>query len=46
MLKKVQRLIAENDTDLSLSDLLDKTDLTESEYVKALETSCTGQGRV
>ena len=42
VLKKVQKLIAENDTDLSLSDLLDKAHLTESEYVEALETSCTG----
>ena len=42
MLKKVQKLIVENDTDLSLSDLLDKAHLTESEYVEALETSCTG----
>ena len=42
VLKKVQKLIAENDTDLSLSDLLHKAHLTESEYVEALETSCTG----
>ena len=42
VLKKVQKLIAENDTDLSLSDLLDKAHLTESKYVEALETSCTG----
>ena len=42
VLKKVQKLIAENDTDLSISDLLDKAHLTESEYVEALETSCTG----
>ena len=41
-LKKVQKLIAENNTDLSLSDLLDKVHLTESEYIEALETSSTG----
>ena len=38
----MQKLIAENDTDLSLSDLHDKAHLTKSEYVEALETSCTG----
>ena len=37
VLKKVQKLIADNDTDLSLSDLLDKAHLTEPEYVEALE---------
>ena len=42
LLKKVQKLIADNDTNSSLSDLLDKAHLTESEYVEELETSCTG----
>ena len=39
VLKNVQKLIAENGTDFSLSDLIDRADLTESEYVEALETS-------
>ena len=42
VLKKVQELITESSTDLSLADLLDKADLTETEYIEALETSCTG----
>ena len=42
VLKKVQKLLAESSTDLSLADLLDKADLTETEYIEALETSCTG----
>ena len=42
MLKKVQKLLTESSTDLSLADLLDKADLTETENVEALETSCTG----
>ena len=42
MLKKVQKLITEGNTDLSLTELLDKADVTETEYVDALETSCTG----
>ena len=42
VLKKVQKLLTESSTDLSLADLLDKADLTETEYVEALETSCTG----
>ena len=33
---KVQKQTPENDTDLSLSDLLNKADLTESEYGEAL----------
>ena len=39
MLKKVQKLITK---DLSLTELLNKADVTETEYVDALETSCTG----
>ena len=35
VLKNVQKQIA--DTGLSLADLLDKTDLNETEYVKALK---------
>ena len=42
MLKKVQKVIAEGNTDLSLTEILDKADVTETEYVDALETSCTG----
>ena len=39
MLKKVQKLITEGNTDLSLTD---KADVTETDFVDALETSCTG----
>ena len=42
VLEKVQKLLKESSNDLSLADLLDKADLTETEYVEALETSCTG----
>ena len=42
VLKKVQKLITEGNTDLSLTELLNKADETETEYVDALETSCTG----
>ena len=42
MLKKVQKVIAEGNADLSLTELLDRADVTETEYVDALETSCTG----
>ena len=42
VLKKVQKLISDGNTDLSLTELLDKADVTETEYVDALETSCTG----
>lgn len=42
VLKKVQKQIVDSNTDLSLADLLDKADLAETEYVEALETSCTG----
>ena len=42
VLKKVQKLLTDSSTDMSLADLLDKADLTESEYVEALETFCTG----
>ena len=38
----MQKLISEGNTDLSLTELLDKADVTETEYVDALETSCTG----
>ena len=41
MLEKVQKLLKDASTDLSLVDLLDKADLTENEYVEALETFCT-----
>ena len=42
VLNKVQKLITESNIDLSLVDLLDKADLTETEYIEALKTSCTG----
>ena len=42
VLKKVQKLIAEGTTDLSLTEILNKADVTETEYGDALKTSCTG----
>ena len=41
-MSKVQRLIAEDKTHLSLNDLLDKAKVTENEYIDALEMSSTG----
>ena len=38
----MQKLLEDDSTDLSLADLLNKADMTETEYVEALETSCTG----
>ena len=42
MLEKVQKVLKDASTDLSLADMLHKAHLTETEYVKALESSCTG----
>ena len=42
VLSKVQKLIAEGETHLSLNDLLDKAKVTENEYIDALEVSGTG----
>ena len=42
VLEKVQKLLKDASTDLSLADLLDKAHLTETEDVEVLETSCTG----
>ena len=42
VLSKVQKLIAEGDTNLNLTDLLNKAKVTESEYIDALEVSSTG----
>ena len=42
MLAKVQKLIADGNTDLSLDDLLNKAQVTENEYTNALEVSCRG----
>ena len=42
VLSKVQKVIAEGSTDLSLAELLDKAKVTESEYIKALEMSANG----
>ena len=42
MLQKVHNVLTEGDTDISLTELLNTTELTETEYVEALETSCTG----
>ena len=42
MLSKVQNLIAEGNTDMSLDDLLDKAEVSESEYTQALEVSSKG----
>ncbi len=39
VLTKVQKLIADGNTELSLSELLDKAEVTEQEYVDALELS-------
>ena len=39
MLKKVQTLIADGNTDVSFTELLNKADVTETEYVDALETT-------
>ena len=41
-LQKVQKVRAEGNTYLSLTELLDRADVTETDYVDALETSCTG----
>ena len=41
VLKKVQKLIDEKNTDLSLTELLDKANQTETDFVNALESSCT-----
>ena len=42
VLEKVQKLLKEATTDMSLADLLDKADVSETDYVEALENSCTG----
>ena len=39
VLTKVQKLITDGNTELSLSELLDKAEVTEQEYVDALELS-------
>ena len=44
MLAKVQKLIADGNTDLTLDDLLNKAQVTENEYTNALEVS--GRGSV
>ena len=42
VLSKVQKLIAEGNTDMSLDDLLDKAEVSESDYTQALEVSSKG----
>ena len=42
VLCKVQKLIADSNTDLSLAELLDKAQVTEQEYIHALEVSTNG----
>ena len=42
VLAKVQKLIADGNTDLSLFELLDKAEVTEQEYIDALEVSTNG----
>ena len=42
VLSKVQKLIAEGNTDISLDDLLDKAEVPESEYIQALQVSNKG----
>ena len=39
VLGKVQKVIAEGNTDLSLAELLDKAEVTENEYVDAVSTN-------
>ena len=41
VLEKVQKFLKESSTDLSLADLLDRADVSETDCVEALETSCT-----
>ena len=42
VLGKVQKLIAESDTDLSLDELLQKAEVTEKDYINALEVTSKG----
>ena len=42
MLSKVQKLIVDGNTDLSLAELLDKAEVTEKDYIDALEVSTNG----
>ena len=42
MLSKVQKLITEGNTDMSLNDLLAKAEVTENEYTNALGVACSG----
>ena len=42
VLAKVRKLIVDGSTDLSLHDLLNKAQVTETEYTNALEVSCRG----
>ena len=42
MLAKVQKLIADGNTELSLSELLEKAEVTEQEYIEALSVSTHG----
>ena len=42
VLSKVQKLTAEGNTDMNLDDLLDKAEVSETEYTQALEVSSKG----
>ena len=42
VLRKVQKLIADSNTDLSLAELLDKAEVTKKDYIDALEVSTNG----
>ena len=42
VLSKVQKLVADGSTDLSLAELLDKAEVTEKDYIDALEVSTNG----
>ena len=42
VLGKVQKLIADGSTDLSFAELLDKAEVTEKDYIDALEVSTNG----
>ena len=42
VLEKVQKLTAESDTDLSLDELLQKAEVTEKDYINALQVTTKG----
>ena len=42
VLRKVQKLLAEADSDLSLNESFDKSEVTENDYINALQMSSKG----